>query len=125
MERFKYLINAPQRMVLWDLVNIGAGAYKGYVNASGVHVNPNMIWQTVGTTSAVAGLAKYLSCRGQENYNLENLQSAMFWGMFGMNPKLTSPIGRGIKRGLAYIPIGAIEFGIGYATGYITQKIIS
>jgi hypothetical protein len=52
-------------MVILDLTNIVAGAYKGFMNAAGKDVDPTYLAYVLGSTSALFGLSKYIVVRQQ------------------------------------------------------------
>ena len=92
-------------MVLPDIANIVAGSYKGYMNATGQDVDPTYLAYVLGSCSLIAGVAKGVKTHKK--------------GRRG------SPVAEGIKHGLIFIPVGALEIAVGYGLGYVAHKIVS
>lgn len=110
-------------MVLTDIANIAAGAYKGWLNAGGQDVDPTYLLYVLGSTSLLSGLWKSLSLSIMIN---DDGRLGFSHGMVCLeNGKVGAPLEDGVKRGLLKVPIGAIEIVAGYALGYFACKVIS
>ena len=91
-------------MVLPDIANIVAGAYKGYMNAAGQDVDPIYLAYVLGGSSLFTGVAKGIKTHKEGRWK--------------------SPAAEGTKYGLISIPLGALEIAVGYGLGYVAHKIV-
>ncbi|MCA9477631.1 MAG: hypothetical protein KC535_00605 [Nanoarchaeota archaeon] len=125
-------------MVLIDLVNIAAGAYKGYLNASGVEVDPSFLPLVVGSSTAVTTLYGFVAHprhkRLVQGYGQESIDKVLD------NPVTTFALDNvrqynaqdepnttkaSLKRGTGRAIMSTIEVGVGYSLGYFAQKILN
>jgi hypothetical protein len=118
-ESFKYLTHILVKMVLPDIANIVAGAYKGWMNADGQDVDATYLAYVLASTSVLAGISQYFKAK-------KHVRSGThaFEALTGRQPRENSPAAEGVKRGLICIPIGAAQIAVGYGLGYAAYKIL-
>ena len=112
-------------MVLPDIANLVAGAYKGYMNAAGQEVDSTYLAYVLASTSTLAGVARYFKTRRENSDPIHSIASKMASSMMGRKHKDESPAAEGVKHGLINIPVGALEIAVGYGLGYVAQKIVN
>lgn len=91
------------KIIIDDLANLGAGVYKGWMNASGIDVDPMYMAYVLGSTSLIRA----------------GLEAREFSDDFE-NPVVGGAVGFFYNGALG----GAVEIAIGYGAGWLAQKII-
>ncbi len=109
-------------MVLSDLVNIAAGAYKGYMNAIGQEVDSTYLAVVLASTSTLSGIFKGIQVEMKKRKK-PTIEEVILSARRYL-PKEKDSVSEGIKHGLIAIPCGALEIALGYGLGWVASKII-
>ena len=122
-------------MTLIDYANIGAGVYKGYMNAAGVDVDPAYLGYLVAGSSAISGVYRAIGATrhnvlitGRKGNKLDDIlhNSATKFAL-GENEFMgeAKPAVEGAKAAGLRAVISAVEIAVGYGIGYAAQKILN
>lgn len=112
-----------KKMVLTDIINIGAGAYKGWLNAGGQPVDYTHLMYILGSTSLLSGLGESLRVNILKNSSgLEYIHT--YHGECLLKGEEITPAKEGIKKGLRKIPLGMIEMAAGFMMGYYSHMAL-
>ena len=111
-------------MVL-DLVNLTAGAYKGYMNAGGNEVGSEYLVATVAVTSLLKGVQSYFNCVKMDNDPKMEFAIRLREKRTGNKVELPSAKMSGVQKGVRSVPIGAFEVMVGFGVGYLAYKVMN
>ena len=122
-------------MALIDITNIAAGAYKGYMNSTGVDVDSAYLGYILAGSSAISGAYRAIGAArhdvlktGRKGNKLDDiLRHSVTKFILGSNQfkiEDKNPTIEGVKGASLRTVISGIEIAAGYGIGYVTQKII-
>src|SRR3989344_109705 len=104
------LTNLNLKMVLPDIANLVAGAYKGYMNAAGQDVDPTYLAYVLASSSTLGGLSEYFKTRRENRDPIHALASRIVSEVMGEEPKDKSPAVEGVKTGLIGVLVFLLRF---------------
>ncbi len=125
-----------RKMAAIDIVNVGAGLYKGYMNAVGVEVDPIYLAYSITGSSALSGIYKTVEAArynarlmGKKGNWLDDIlrsntvRFALGENEFGFDER--NPPVEGVKAAGFRAIVSALEITVGYGIGWVALKITS
>ena len=112
-------------MVILDLINFGAGAYKGYMNAGGNEVGSEYLVATVALTSMLKGVRTYFHVKQMDDSPRMQAAIELREKRTGKKVEFPSPQRTAIQKGGISLPISALEVMVGYGIGYAAYKVMN
>lgn len=117
--------------ILFDLAMLGAGAYKGWNDATGNPTDGFYLTYFVAGRSALAGLgqagqvysANHRTKEEELQEALDGLKSAAI-GTHHEDLKGKSALREGVKNGGITAVISGLEIAVGYGVGWVAGKIV-